>query len=247
MSYYDIYRKRLSKDNRVERAIERHNKLNTERATNFESFLYSSPHYVKFMYVDPITQESREVEAVLEPHQENETKEFMQLLCRVGEEFEVGAVAEIDNEYYMLYYWNNRKNSGYNKWTIVHMNKEVTWSDEAGEHSTLAYMYYQQDNMLKNELRSRSRSSTLYSENLKLNFLLMPFHDHMIEQTYMEITTQGRTQGFRVTGIDIVSTPGVMYVSMDPTYLRGDTSKPIQTENDDPDDFFWLNGGEDGV
>lgn len=245
MSYYDIYKKRLSKTNSAQLAKSRLEKLELDRRQNFESFLYSSPHYVTFDYIDSAGVEHT-IEGVFEPHQQNETKNMMQLLCRVDENtFAAGDVVNIRDEDYMFYYWNEVKNSGYNKWTLVRMNKTISWANENDELAiSKAYMYFQEDNMLKNELKSRSRSSTLYLENLKLNFLLMPFHDDMYQTTYLEITTEGRTQAFRVTGIDIVSTPGVMYVSMDPTYLRGDQSKPEQAPEDDPNDFFWMNGGK---
>jgi hypothetical protein len=35
-------------------------------------------------------------------------------------------------------------------------------------------MYGQEDNMLKDELKSRSRMDTLYNENLKSSFFVMP-------------------------------------------------------------------------
>jgi hypothetical protein len=51
-------------------------------------------------------------------------------------------------------------------------------------------------------------------------------------------------EAYRVTGYDIQSTPGVEYVTVDPVYLRDNSSAPEQTVEDDPDDFYWLNGGE---
>jgi len=35
-------------------------------------------------------------------------------------------------------------------------------------------MYGQEDNMLKNEIRSRSRMDTIYEENMKLSFFVTP-------------------------------------------------------------------------
>ena len=246
MSYYDIYKKRLSRENRKVTARTRRDKLEIDRRANFESFLYGSPHYVRFPYMNSAGDITL-IEGVFEPHQQNQTRSIMQLLCRADEvEFEIGSVVEINERRYMFFYWNDVENSGYNKWTLVHMNKEITWLNKNKELCrSFAYLYYQEDNMLKNELRSRSRSDTLYLENLKLNFLLMPFHKDMTPTTYMEIESQGVTQAFRVTGIDIVSTPGAIYVSMDPTYNRGNQEIPIPQDEDPMEEYFWLQGGGD--
>ena len=50
------------------------------------------------------------------------------------------------------------------------MTHYITWKDREGLWRTSwAYMYGQQDNMLKDEIRSRSRMDTIYAENLKSN------------------------------------------------------------------------------
>ena len=43
-----------------------------------------------------------------------------------------------------------------------------------------------------------------------------------------------------VTGFDTISTPGIAYVSMDPTLNRDLTPAPQKQPEDDPNDFFWL-------
>lgn len=233
LSYYDdIYKKRLNRygDNNTSR-------LEGGRRAQFENFLKSSPHYVTFLY------NNETIEAVLEPFRQNETKNLMHILCRADQTFEVGSIVEIQGEYFMFYYWDHRKNSGYNRWVIAKMSHDITWTARDGfEYSSKAYMYFQQDNMLQNELKSRSRSDTIYLENLKLNFLLMPITDKINIGTYFVIETMGIEQFFRVTGYDIVSTPGVMYISMDPTYERDESPRPEQKPEDPDSDFFWLRG-----
>ena len=225
MSYYsDIYKKRINRFG--ENAASR---LEIGRRANFERFLYSSPHYLKFIYEEG-TENEREVECVFEPRKQNETKTVMDILCRVG----------------------------YNRWVVIKLTTEITFLNENGdEWTTEGYIYSQEDNMLKNELKSRSRSATLYLENLKLEFIMIPTPD-MIQNThqaptndyeyisplqigaYAELEYAKARHHWRITGFDTISTPGIAYVSMDPTLNRDLTPAPQKQPEDDPNDFFWL-------
>jgi hypothetical protein len=60
---------------------------------------------------------------------------------------------------------------------------------------------------------------------------------------YFEVTQGNITQGYVVTEFDINSTPGVNYVTVDPVPLRAKTEKPTQTDSDNKEDSFWLQGG----
>lgn len=234
MSYSDIFDKRLNRygDNPQTR-------LEQGRQRNFEKFLNSSPHYITFIHPDSL----EEIEGVLEPRRQDETKTLLNLLCRVKENFTIGSTFEHKGNHYMFYYQTEREDSGYNKYVVIKMTHTISWTGlDDKPYTSLAYMYFQENNMLRNELRSRSRSDTLYLENLKLNFLIMPTTVGMQIETYVEIATSGINQAFRVTGYDIVSTPGVMYVSMDPTFFRDLTPPPEQAPEDSSSDFYWLGG-----
>lgn len=253
MSYYsDIYKKRINRFG--ENAASR---LEIGRRANFERFLYSSPHYLKFIYEEG-TENEREVECVFEPRKQNETKTVMDILCRVGEEFEVGKIVTINGYRYMFWWWDERQDSGYNRWVVIKLTTQITFLNENGdEWTTEGYIYSQEDNMLKNELKSRSRSATLYLENLKLEFIMIPTPD-MIQNThqaptndydyisplqigaYAELEYAKARHHWRITGFDTISTPGIAYVSMDPTLNRDLTPAPQKQPEDDPNDFFWL-------
>ena len=241
MSYYeDIYKKRL---NRYGTGAER---LEEGRRRNFEKFLYSSPHYVKFTYAEG-TENEREVECVFEPRSQNETKNLMDILCRVGEEFNPGDIVTILGKRYMFYWWDERQDSGYNRWVVIRLTTEVEFINEDGTRWTCeGYLYGQEDNMLKNELKSRSRMATLYLENLKLEFMLIPTPDKINGKSplqigaYCELEYAKADHYWRITGFDTISTPGITYLSVDPTINRDLTPAPTKTEEDDPNDFFWL-------
>ena len=166
----------------------------------------------------------------------------MQVLCRVGEKFKAGDVATIDGKRYMFWYWNERQDSGYNKWTVLELSQPITWHNDENEYHGEAYIFSQENNMLKNEIKSRSRSATLYLENLKLEFMIMPVDKFLKINSYLELEVAGITHYWNVEGIDSVSTPGVMYVSMNPVMKKDLTLMPEKKVGDDKNDFFW--GGE---
>lgn len=230
MSYFDIYKKRMNRygDNATDR-------LEKGRQQNFEKFLYQSPHYTKFQYKE------KEVECVFEPSSQDETKTVMHVLCRVGEKFNPGDIVTICGKRYMFWYWDERQDSGYNRWNVIKLSQYVEWLNEDGSTwSNEAYIFSQQTNMLKNELKSRSRSATLYLENLKLDFMIMPSDKNLEIGSYLVIKIDDMSRAERVTGIDFLSTPGVMYVSMDPTIERDLTPPPEKKPEDDDNDYFWL-------
>lgn len=230
MSYFDIYKKRMNRygDNATDR-------LEKGRQQNFEKFLYQSPHYTKFQYKD------KEVECVFEPSSQDETKTVMHVLCRVGEKFNPGDIVTICGKRYMFWYWDERQDSGYNRWNVIKLSQHIEWLNEDGSTwSNEAYIFSQQTNMLKNELKSRSRSATLYLENLKLDFMIMPSDKNLEIGSYLVIKIDDMSRAERVTGIDFLSTPGVMYVSMDPTIERDLTPSPEKKPEDDDNDYFWL-------
>lgn len=230
MSYFDIYKKRMNRygDNATDR-------LEKGRQQNFEKFLYQSPHYTKFQYKE------KEVECVFEPSSQDETKTVMHVLCRVGEKFNPGDIVTICGKRYMFWYWDERQDSGYNRWNVIKLSQRIEWLNEDGSTwSNEAYIFSQQTNMLKNELKSRSRSATLYLENLKLDFMIMPRDKNLEIGSYLVIKIDDMSRAERVTGIDFLSTPGVMYVSMDPTIERDLTLPPEKKPEDDDNDYFWL-------
>ena len=144
----------------------------------------------------------------------------------------------------MIYWLENMVASGYNRYICLHMTHKLSWKDRKGNIQTSwAYMYGQEDNMLKDEIRSRSREQVLYSENLKLSFFILPTNETIRKETYLTVGEGALKEAYVVTGYDIQSTPGVEYVSIDPQYIRDETPTPTKEGQEDSNDFFWLEGG----
>ena len=239
MNYYeDVYLKRLNRY-----GYDYQSRIQNQRERNFETLLLRSVYRVDFEY------DGEFHPATLEKYKQNETELMQYLLTRVSLNIPNGTILMIpdkDNieQPWLVYWLESIKSSGYNKYIVLKMTHNITWRDRNGEeHSSWCYMYGQQDNMLKDEIRSRSRMDAIYGENLKSSFFVMPTNEFIRKDDYLEIGEGALKEAYRVTGYDLNSTPGVEYVTVDPVYLRDNSQAPVQTEEDDPAQFFWFNGG----
>lgn len=240
MNYYeDVYLKRLNRY-----GFDYQSRVQGQREREFEGKLLKSVYRVDFEYQDELHP------ATLERYKQDETQLMQYLLTRVSLDIPNGTILMIPDKNnilqpWMVYWLESIKASGYNRYIVLRMTHYITWHDRDGVYQeSWAYMYGQEDNMLKDEIRSRSRMDTIYGENLKLNFFIMPTNEFIRKDDYLEVGEGRLKEAFVVTGYDIQSTPGVEYVSIDPVYLRDHSPAPQQSPSDDADDFFWLNGGD---
>lgn len=238
MDYYDIYLRRLNRY-----GTDYQSRLQNQRAKEFGLYLVRSVYRIDFDY------EGELVAGTLEPYKQDETQTLSYLLTRLETNIPGGTVLQLpdkDNQLkpWMVYYLENMKASGYNRYILLKMTHYLTWKARDGsEQHSWAYMYGQEDNMLKDEIRSRSRMDTLYGENLKMSFFVMPKNEFIKKEIYLEIGEDSFKEGYVVTGYDLNSTSGVEYVTVDPTYLYDNSEPPVQTAEDKDEDFYWLDGG----
>ena len=239
MNYFeDVYLKRLNRY-----GYDYQSRIQAQREEIFEGLLLKSIYRVDFVYEDEMHP------GLLERYKQDETETMQYLLTRVGLNMPNGTLLMIPDkdmkeQPWLVYWLESIKASGYNRYIVLKMTHFITWRDRSNvERSTWCYLYGQEDNMLKDEIRSRSRSDVIYAENLKSSFFVCHTNEFIRKDDYMEIGAGILKEGYRVTGYDIISTPGVEYVTVDPVYLRDNSEPPVQKEEDDPAEFFWLNGG----
>lgn len=240
MDYYkDVYLKRLNRY-----GLDYQSRVQGQRERLFENLLLKSLYRVDFEYNGEL------IPGIFEKYKQDETETLHYLLTRVDMNIPGGTILMIPNKDkelkpWMVYYLEEINASGYNRYIMLRMSHYLTWMARDGkEYSTWAYFYGQEDNMLKDELQSRSRMNVRYTENLKLSFFVTPINEHIRKDNYLVVNKNNPLQeAYVVTGYDINSTKGVEYVTVDPVYIRDESKVPEQTESDDPDDFFWLNGG----
>ena len=240
MGYFeDIYKKRVNRY-----GLDYQSRIQREREELFDLYLLKTIYRVDFLFKD------EEVAGSLEKYKQDETQTLQYLLTKTNINIPNGTILMIPNKDkvekpWMVYYLEDIKASGYNRYIMLKMTHYLTWTARDGsQQESWAYMYGQEDNMLKDEIRSRSRMDTIYAENLKMSFFVMPTTPKIKKDDYLEIGTGELKEQYRVTGYDIQSTPGVEYVTVDPTYEYDLTPAPQQQPDDSEDEFFWLNGGE---
>lgn len=237
-SYYDIYLKRLNRYGN-----DYQTRTQNKRERDFENYLLKSVYRIEFEYDTKINP------ATFERYKQDETETLHYLLTRVDVNIPNGTVLMLPNKDdelkpWMVYYLEAIKASGYNRYIVLKMTHFLKWKDREGNsRSSWAYMYGQEDNMLKDELQSRSRSDARYTENLKGSFFVLPTNEYLRKDDYLEVGEGALKEGYRVTGYDINSTSGVEYVTVDPIYLYDNSPAPEKQEGDNEEDYFWLEGG----
>lgn len=240
MGYFeDIYKKRVNRY-----GLDYQSRIQREREELFDLYLLKTIYRVDFLFED------EEIAGSLEKYKQDETQTLQYLLTKTNVNMPNGTILMIPDKDkikkpWLVYYLEDIKASGYNKYIVLKMTHYLTWTARDGsQQESWAYMYGQEDNMLKDEIRSRSRMDTIYAENLKMSFFVMPTTPKIKKDDYLEIGTGELKEQYRVTGYDIQSTPGVEYVTVDPTYEYDLTPAPQRQPGDSEDEFFWLNGGE---
>ena len=237
-SYYDIYLKRLNRYGN-----DYQTRTQNKRERDFENYLLKSVYRIEFEYDTKINP------ATFERYKQDETETLHYLLTRVDVNIPNGTVLMLPNKDdelkpWMVYYLEAIKASGYNRYVVLKMTHFLNWKDREGNsRSSWAYMYGQEDNMLTDELQSRSRSDARYTENLKGSFFVLPTNEYLRKDDYLEVGEGALKEGYRVTGYDINSTSGVEYVTVDPIYLYDNSPAPEKQEGDNEKDYFWLEGG----
>ena len=240
MSYFDIYKQRLNRFGN-----DYQSRIQGEREHLFDLYLLKSIYRVDFEY------NNKHYAGSLERNKQDNTETRQYLLTNIDLNIPNGTILMLTNkdnieQPWMIYYLENIKASGYNRYIVLKMTHFLVWTARDGsEQTSYAYMYGQEDNMLKNEIRSRSRMDTVYEENLKLSFFVMPVNPNIKIDDYFIIGEKPLQEYYRVTGYDIQSTPGVEFVSVDPIYEFDLTPPPEKTEEDSDENFFWLSGGSE--
>ena len=238
MSYLPIYQQRLNRFGSTYQS-----RIQGMREYNFDLYLLKTVYRVDFQYND------KRYAGSLERNKQDESETRQYLLTNVKLNIPSGTILELYDkdgiaQPWMIYYLENIKASGYNRYIVLKMTHYLTWTARDGsEQHSWAYMYGQEDNMLKDELKSRSRMDALYAENLKSSFFVMPVNDKIRKDDYFIIGEKPLQEYYRVTGYDMQSTPGVEYVTVDPIYEFDLTPPPEQAITDIDEQFFWFNGG----
>ena len=236
MEYFNsIYKKRLNRY-----GLDYQSRIQGEREENFERYLLKTVYRVDFLYED------KPIGGSLERYKQDETETLQYLLVPIDVEIPAGTVLELEKrngkkQHWMIYYLEEIQASGYNRYIVLKMTHQITWKGrDKQQHTAWCYFYGQENNMLKDEIRSRSRSNTIYAENLKSNFFVTPLNESINKDDYFEVGKDELKEAYRVTGFDRQSTSGIEYVTVDPIYIFDNTPAPTPSNGEDDEDYYWI-------
>lgn len=233
MNYYnDIYLRRVNRygNSYQDRAL-------GKRIEAFNNYLQKS--LFKTSFTD--TYANSHVDGILKPYKNDETQTLNYLLVSLDFDWPPGTVFDIRNKRWMILYKEDLVNTGYNKYIMMKMTHNISWKDRNGdEHWSPAYYNGPMTEKMYDMLRTYLKG-VVYKESNKYAYLIMPKNDFILRQDYIIIDNEP----YEVTGFDKISSPGIMYVTINETYLR-DVSEPPRKESTDTEeedkDFFWFNG-----
>lgn len=240
MEGYKIYSKRLNRYGN-----DYQSRIQAERERNFDLYLLKSVYRVDFRYNDEV------VAGSLERNVEDVTQTTAYLLTRTSDVIPGGTILMIPGFKeeglvpWLVWYQLEREAKGYNKYMMLKMNYKLVWRDSQGEtYNQWVHFRGLNTEPIRDKIRSTTRVNSTYLESTNLHIFITKFNPNLQRDNYFEIEKDGVVLAYWITEIDMVSTPGVMYCSVDQRHRMDFTPAPEQTPQDDPDDFYWLNGGE---
>ena len=249
MSYYeDVYLKRLNRY-----GMDYQTRIQGQRERVFEDLLEKSIYRVDFQYMNEI------VPGILERYKQDNTETLQYLLVRDDLDIANGTILQIPNKnykygqelddnnsfYWMVYYLENIKASGYNRYIVLKMTHIINWIDRSGnKQETRGYFYGQGTGEIIDSIIG-GQDGALYEEPKKTSRIIVPLNEFIQKEDYFELKNLKAEliEAYRVTGFDRQSTPGVEFITVDPVYERDKSPKPEKKETDTSEDFYWLDGG----
>lgn len=231
MSYYDdVYSKRLNRY-----GLNYQSRITAQRERNFEQYLLKTLSHVTFSY------DGKTIHGSLERYQQDDSKTIAYLLTKLDAEIASGALLDIyndkDEQTTWLVWWNEfDEGKGYNRYVILRVDKTTIDNNDI-----YYYLIGPKSNKIKDTLKS-SKNSAVYFENENLYMLITPYNDFFVKGKYLEFTYQQTICPFTISGIDVLSNRGIMYISLNPVPKQEkQEEKNIDTSNQQQS--FWLTGG----
>lgn len=234
MDYLEIYKKRLNRY-----GLDYQSRVQGQRERNFDDYLLKSIYRVDFWYNDTFTP------ATLERYKQDYTETQCYLLTKRDVVIPNGTILMVESKDgtekpWMVWWQEDIEASGYNRYVVLKMTHMLTWRDaENVIHEQWAYFEGPGTSKISDTTKSSS-GEALYKENNNLHQFITSYNSRISRDTYIEISYKETTTAYVVTETDVNSTPGVIYITTDPSYLREapeENTAPSAAE-------LWISGGK---
>ena len=235
MEYYEIYRRRLNRY-----GLDYQSRIQGQRERNFDDYLLKSIYRVDFWYNDTFTPAS------LERYKQDYTETQCYLLTQCEVIIPNGTILQIESrdgtvKPWMVWWLEEIESSGYNKYVVLKMTHLLTWRGPDGEvHEQWGYFSGPGTSTISDTVKS-STGDALYKQNDNLHMFITSYNSTIVRDLYLEVPYQETITPYQVAEIDVNSTPGVEYVTVDPTYIHDKTNDNDKNAVSAAD--HWFNGG----
>lgn len=209
-----------------------------------DSFLLVSKNLIEGIEYDL----SNEYIGILEPYKQDKTQTLSYLLTRRNVILPSGYVLKTintkgDERNWIIWWMEEIAATGYNRYVVMKANQLISWEDENKiKYTQWAHFSGPGSQKIKDMVQS-TKENTVYLENENLYMFITTATNKINKNSYIEVSVENKEMAYSVSGLDCLSTKGIVYVSINPTYIRDKTEKPTQEETDSDSDFFWLNKG----
>lgn len=237
-SYYDkIYQKRLNRY-----GFDYEARVQRQRELTFDKYLLKTVYRVDIMH------EGEEFPASFERYKQDDSETLHYLLTKNSTQLAPGTILFIPNDEgekkpWMVFYLEEIVASGYKRYIMMKMSHYITWKQGDKECASWAYLYGSKRGEVAESVISKM--ATWYTENDQAATFILPKNPDIKKETYLVISRDTEyEQAYNVTGTDVITTDGIMYVTIDPVLKRDETPAPKRPTGDASDDYFWLEGGD---
>ena len=235
--YIEIYRKRLNRYGK-----DYASRIEGKRAREFEDFLLKTPNRVDFEYKGDL------VAGVLEQYKQDHSETQGYLLTTRETELPSGTVITFknknnQNQNWMVWWQEQIKTSGYNRYVILKMSHLIEWSKDGVKNKQWSFFSSPGARAVKDTAIGGAEGA-LFMENNNSYMFITPYHKDFTRDSYLEMPNGEQVSAYRVVEFDNIATPGVSYLTIESIAKRDNTPTPVKGADDKEQDFFWLGGNQ---
>lgn len=235
--YTDIYSKRLNRY-----GSDYQSRIEGIRAKEFEDFLLKSPNRVDFEFQGAM------IAAVLEQYKQDYSETQGYLLTKKDINLPNGTIIYLLNKeggqnYWMVWWLEQIKTSGYHRYVILKMNHLIEWSKDGVKNKQWSFFSSPGTRAVRDTATSGVEGA-LFMENNNSYMFITPYHKDFTRDSYLEMPNGEQISAYRVVEFDNIATPGVSYLTIESIAKRDNTPTPVKGADDKEQDFFWLGGNQ---